>query len=109
MQNSEEPVLNTGKPTEWEWTVTPLQSGPHKLKLIVIPKVLLPSYGVKSCDAPGCEEIINVEVNPRYVLSSFIHANWKWLWTAIAAPLFIWYYNQYMKGRKKRYENPDHD
>lgn len=89
-----------GKPfAQWEWDVTPLQSGNHSLHLQVTATIYVPGRGEKPYDIPVLHRQIEVEIDAWYASKRFVGENWQWLWTTLVIPVGAWLWN---KRRKKR-------
>lgn len=83
----EEQVV-AGKPyAQWEWHVTPLQSGDQRLTLTATAKIFLPGRGEKPVYYKALEQPIVVHVDRWYTTKQFITNNWQWLWAVVIVPL----------------------
>ena len=93
-------IENDSSYTIWEWSIMPLKSGEHRLKLsIVIKEADL----VK--DIPVYEDNIQIEASPIFTAEKFVTDNWKEIgggfMSSIAIPLVVWWWN---KRKKKKNE-----
>jgi putative IMPACT (imprinted ancient) family translation regulator len=70
--------IESGKPSTWEWDVTPLKSGTQSLEIKVSVIVNLPERGEKQKDYPVLIKKIKVEVDPKIAVKNFIVENWRW-------------------------------
>lgn len=94
----DEKQVVAGKPyAQWEWHVTPLQSGDQKLTLTATAIISLPERGEASIHYKTLEKPIIVHVDRWYTSSQFIANNWQWLWAVVIVPAagLLW-------GLKKR-------
>ena len=97
----EEQVV-AGKPyAQWEWHVTPLQSGDQKLTLTAAAKIFLEGRGEKSIYYKTLEQPIIVHVDRWYTAKQFVANNWQWLWAVIVVPVagLLWGLRR-RKGRR---------
>jgi hypothetical protein len=76
--SSEMQFIESGKPSTWEWDVTPLKSGTQSLEIKVSVIVNLPERGEKQKDYPVLIKKIKVEVDPKIAVKNFIVENWRW-------------------------------
>lgn len=83
--------------TQWQWKVTPLKDG-DKVLTITVDLVI-----------DGVEKNLNIYDGKIYVhmknkiwvtIVNFFFDNWKWLWTAIFIPLFVWLFKTYILKKK---------
>jgi hypothetical protein len=83
--------------TQWQWKVTPLKDG-NKVLTITVDLVI-----------DGVEKNLNIYDGKIYVhmknkiwitIVNFFFDNWKWLWTAIFIPLFVWLFKTYILKKK---------
>jgi hypothetical protein len=83
----EEDQVVAGKQyAQWEWHVTPLQSGDQKLTLTATAKIFLPGRGEKPIYHKTLEKPIIVQVDRWYASKQFIANNWQWLWAVVVVP-----------------------
>lgn len=80
--------------TRWIWFVTPIKSGSHELKMVVVIKE---NDLVK--DIPVYENSIYIKSAPLYTTKGFFEQYWQWLIGTFVVPLCIWWYN---KKKKKK-------
>lgn len=59
--------------TQWDWDVTPLESGIQSLLLTVTVSIKIPNFGEEKKDYPVFERQIKVKVNPIYSIKKFIN------------------------------------
>ncbi len=71
----------------WSWAISPKTSGDLPLHLTVEVLPVEGDFAVKTYDG-----IIHVKVSLWEWLKDFIANNWKWLWTTIAGPLLVWWW-----------------
>ncbi|MEP6922382.1 MAG: hypothetical protein ABI967_14750 [bacterium] len=83
----EEQVVAGKEYAQWEWRVTPLESGNQTLTLAATAKIFLPERGEKPIYYKALEKSIYVKVDRWYSLSQFIANNWQWLWAVVVVPL----------------------
>lgn len=84
--------------TRWIWYVTPIKSGKHELKLIVVIKE---KDLVK--DIPVYENSIYVKSAPLYSTVSFFDEHLEWILGGIgttASSLIVWWWNNRKKKKK---------
>ena len=82
--------------TTWEWSVRPIKSGNHKLKMIV---VITGDNFTK--DIPVYEGDIHIKSYLPFTIKTFVVDNWKVLLSPVIIPfiIFLW------KNRKKKKVN----
>lgn len=85
--------------TTWEWTVMPLRSGKHGIKLTVVIK----QQGLTK-DIPVYEDNIIVQSSWGYSIKTFCLSNWKIFATGLAFPLILLLF----KRREKKEEEIVH-
>jgi hypothetical protein len=88
--NSEEQAIGGSDPTEWQWTIAPKHSG--KLQLHLVATVELKDL---QRDFASIDRDIQVQVNKKGAVASFIEKNWQWLYATVGAALlalvrFLW-------------------
>jgi hypothetical protein len=87
---SEEEQLVTLKGfSEWSWDVIPKIKGKQVISLKITLRIKLP-FGEEKKDHPIIENEIVVKVNPIYSVKKYIINNYKWIITALIAPLIVW-------------------
>jgi len=90
-------VISSTDETEWEWDIKPTDTGLQKLHLTL--SVLLDFKGTSTPRAVRTfDKEIDVEVTPGQQISSFIGANWQWLWTVILVPIGAWVWSRRRKN-----------
>lgn len=83
----EEEQVVSGKPyAQWEWRVTPLQSGDQVLTLSATAKIYLEGRGEKSTQPTTLSKEILVKVDRWYSAQQFLANNWQWLWAVVVVP-----------------------
>ena len=87
--------------TTWEWSIVPLRSGKHGLKLVVVIK-----ENNLTKDIPVYEDNIYVYSSPFYSAKHFITENWKYFMSSMIIPVIGWWFN---KRRKKKQDEPEED
>jgi len=75
--------------TTWEWSVRPVKSGLHKLKMIVVIK----GEGFTK-DIPVYEDDIYIQSSTRFFVSQFVIKNWQWLAGSIIIPLIVFFWKR---------------
>lgn len=92
----QEQLIENNEFTKWEWSVTPLNKGNHKLKLTV--DII---YGDVSKNVEVYEDFIYVYSDIPWwkITLNFIFEYWKWFVSSIFIPIGIWIYK---KIRKKK-------
>lgn len=95
----EQPLLDLPdhKFTQWEWGVTPQNSGWHSLVLSVKAVIKIPNRPDVCIDYPVLEREIYVKINPVHTTKSFIGKYWQWIIGTILIPLIGWLYNRRRK------------
>ena len=88
--SSEEQAIGGSDPTEWQWTIAPKHSG--KLQLHLVATVELKDL---QRDFASIDRDIQVQVNEKGAVKSFIEKNWQWLYATLGAGLlalvrFLW-------------------
>lgn len=92
----EEQIVENDQITRWEWGVTPLKKGNHKLKLTVD---ILQDDNCKNVEVH--EDFIYV-YSDKGVLESvfeFMGKNWQWFLSTLIIPLTIWLYRKRKKSK----------
>ncbi len=79
--SDEEQIVSSENFTQWEFDVTPLQSGVQSLQLVVTVRIKLPGLGEERRNYPVFEKQINVNVNIVYSIKKFMITNWQWIFT----------------------------
>lgn len=87
-------IENDTSYTNWEWSIMPLKSGKHGLKLVIVIK-----ENNLTKDIPVYEENIYVVSSPIYSAHKFIGQYWQWLMSSLVIPIFAWWFN---KRKKKK-------
>ena len=86
--------------SHWEWRVTPTQSGAQQLELTL--NAVLRIDGVeREFSIQTYNKAIDVNVDWPDLLSSFVAANWQWLWTTLFVPVVV------VAWRRFRAKKPD--
>jgi hypothetical protein len=75
---SEEQIVGGATPTEWEWSITPKESGTLHLHLTASVEL----EGTPR-DLTTMDRDISVEVDLGNALENFASDNWKWIWTTL--------------------------
>lgn len=85
--------------TSWEWSIRPIKSGFHKLKMIVVIK-----GDDFTKDIPVYEDEIYIQNSSIFIVKNFISKNWQWLGGSIIIPLiiFFWKRREDKKGEKEK-------
>ena len=97
--DEEQPLLDLPgrKFTQWEWDVTPKDSGWHSLALSVKAVIKISNRPDVYYDYPVLERKIHVKLNPVHTTTSFIGKYWQWLVGTLLIPLIGWLYNRWRK------------
>ncbi|HKR61122.1 MAG TPA: hypothetical protein VJS64_15485 [Pyrinomonadaceae bacterium] len=82
----EEQVVAGKEYAQWEWRVTPLQSGEQRLTLTATATIFLEGRGEKPIYYKTLEKPIVVKVDRWYSTKQFFKNNWQWLWAVIVVP-----------------------
>jgi hypothetical protein len=102
--SDEEQLVPSEGFTQWEFDVTPLESGAQKLQLAVAVRIKISNDGEEKRDYPVYEKLINVKVNPVYSAGKFMEINWQWILTTIiglSGAIIGWIINKKRKSGKK--------
>jgi hypothetical protein len=75
---------------EWQWNVTPQESGQQILYLTVTVRLKVPPFGEEVMDFPVFEKNINVAVSRIFATKRFLREHWQWIATAILFPFIAW-------------------
>lgn len=78
LSSEDQPVAETGF-TQWEWDVTPKESGTQVLQLRLSLRIALPERTDERKSIPVEEKFIRVHVNLPNTVQSFWGNNWKWV------------------------------
>jgi YVTN family beta-propeller protein len=103
--SEEEQFVSSEGFRQWEFDVTPLESGTQKLQLTVAVRILISNIGEEKISYPAFEKLINVKVNPGYFTGKFIENNLQWILTTmigLSGVIMGWIIK---KKRKKEREN----
>jgi hypothetical protein len=82
----EEQIVAGKQYAQWEWHVTPLQSGEQRLTLTATATIFLEGRGEKPIYYKTLEKPIVVKVDRWYSTKQFFSNNWQWLWAVIVVP-----------------------
>jgi 3',5'-cyclic AMP phosphodiesterase CpdA len=88
--NPEQPIADLDLPitnlnfTEWNWYVTPKDSGEHLLLLRITVVIKVPAYKDVAINYPVQEIPITVTSNPIYSTNNFLKQYWLWIGILIA-------------------------
>lgn len=86
--------------TQWEWDVTPMERGLHKLKLCVDAVIEISDTQDSTIHLTVLEKEISVMVNPRYEIETFAKTHIKWIITTILGSVGIYIaYLVYLKPK----------
>lgn len=100
---SEEQAVTRTDVTEWKWEVVPKKKGRHHLHLTLSVRINVDGFptlrSIRTFD-----KNIEVKVTWDQQASSFIKANWDWLWAAILVPVAGWLWKK-KKGAKHSAES----
>lgn len=89
--------------TQWDWDVTPLESGIQSLLLTVTVRIKIPNFDEEKKDYPVFERQIKVKVNPIYSIKKFINNYWQWIiGTIISSGVIGLVVKKWRKSRKKK-------
>lgn len=81
----------------WRWRVTPTHEGELRLSAVLTAPVVVDGkdtpYTVKTFDAT-----VTVIVTPSTRAKDFVETNWKWLWTTLIVPVFLWWRQRSLPG-----------
>ena len=91
--NKSEQIIEDEVYTEWQFTVVPLKSGNHELKLVVS---MIKGDLVKE---ETWSDTIKVKSNVTKEALGFWEKYWQWLFTTIIIPIIIFFW------KKKKKEN----
>lgn len=80
--------------TEWNWSVTPLQSGNNKLSIVIS----IIKDGVRK--EKVYEDVVNVKVNLKNQTFYFFKKNWQILLTSLIIPFIIFLWKRYKKNKE---------
>jgi hypothetical protein len=97
----EEQVVAGKQYAQWEWHVTPLESGDQKLTLTATATIYLEGRGEKPIYYKALEKPILVHVDRWYSSRQFITNNWQWLWAVVVVPVAGLLWGLRKKKRRK--------
>lgn len=91
-----EQFLEDNEITFWKWNVTPLNKGNNPLTLTV--NVIL---GDKTKNVEVYEDLVYVYSTETIwdKVVYFWKSDWKWIFSTLLIPLFIWLYNKFFKKK----------
>ncbi len=103
------PCMVLAKPiTEWIWDVTPHRSGEHELRLQVFAQVEVEPGEYRRVRIETADVAIDVEVNRRFVVITFLGEHWPWLLGGLGMFLLatwkIWF--EWLLKKRKAEGNP---
>ena len=75
--------------TQWEWTIKPIKSGAHALKLLIKVRT---TTGLK--DIPVFDKDIYVYSKPGLVVVDFWGKYWQWIISTFLIPIFIFFWKK---------------
>lgn len=87
-------IIDSNSYTEWKFTVKPLKQGNRKINLVVS---VITGQDVKQV---VYTDIVYIKNNIIEETKSFWNINWKWLFTTIFIPIFIYFWNKKRKKNK---------
>lgn len=87
---AEEQILGDDGYTQWEWDISPLQSGTLKLNLVVSVRIKIPDGGEETKTYAVKDKVVTVSVNPVYSGREFVANSWQWLLIIIAGIVLGW-------------------
>lgn len=97
----EQQAVGTTRISHWEWRVTPTRRGAQQLELTI--NAILRIDGVdREVSIKTFDRTINVNVDWPGWVSTFIAANWQWLWTAIFVPIALMAWRWFRKGKSAK-------
>ncbi len=91
------------QPTEWDWTVTPTESGSLDLQLDLEAVLELGNGASTPRRLETFTKIIRVRVRTVDVVTGFVAGNWQWLWSTLLVPLagYFWHRRRKTRGRSE--------
>jgi hypothetical protein len=84
-------AVRSAEPTRWRWEVVPTEHGIRSLHV-----TLSATLNINGSDAPivvrTYDRDVKITITVSQRLSSFIQANWQWLWAAVLVPVggYLW-------------------
>jgi Divergent InlB B-repeat domain len=87
--------------TEWKWDIEPTEAGTLDLHL-TLTAIIQVRGADRAFRVDTFDRTLEVRVPFLSQLSSFVKANWQWLWTAILIPVVGW-----VLARRRRRAVPD--
>ena len=85
----------------WEWTVRPLHSGNHSLKLVITIKDKTNQAKIK--DKYVVEKIIHIKANPVEFGFRMLQSHWaEVIATSVIIPFVVWWYSNRKKRKKSK-------
>lgn len=103
--DEEEQGVLDGDYTQWEYEVTPLETGRHKLLVKAGIVYYVPNLGPTRKYFPVYEVEIDIEVNPVKRLASFATQRWEFIVSTILIPLITLLYGRIQKRRNSRHSS----
>lgn len=93
--NTKEQNIETEGYTEWQWTIKPIKSGTHGLKLLIKVRT---DNGLK--DIPVFDKDIYVYAKPSAWIVDFWNKYWQWIMSTVLIPIFVFLYKKFSNHKK---------
>jgi len=87
--SNQDQFVRPGTVARWDFDVTALRSGLHRLRLLASMRVKVDGKD-EVVDLPSYESEVKVGVAPVRAVGQFCAENWQWIATAVAIPLLGW-------------------
>ncbi|CAN5431360.1 hypothetical protein BH10BAC4_BH10BAC4_15390 [soil metagenome] len=100
----EQGVTNEGY-SQWEFDVTPQQSGDLELFLKVGVVYFVPNLGPAKKYFPVYEKKIKVTVSAWQVVAGFATERWEFIVSSIVIPVGVWFFSRIRSRKKERHES----
>jgi len=87
--NSQDQYVRPGHVARWDFGVTPLRGGIHRLWVVASMRIRIEGKE-EVVDLPTFERFVQVEVAPFLAFVGFFGRNWQWVSSTVAIPLIVW-------------------
>lgn len=94
----ERQVIIGDRNTIWKWSLSAKEPGPNKVVKITVSAIVLVDGDKTESYIDTYENVININITSKQLLSRWLSANWQWAWGALLIPIAGYFYN---KKRKK--------
>lgn len=95
-------LRKVGEPTEWKWSLKPLKSGTHSLRLKVVCILKRQGYTDETYDLKTFEKELTVRVDPWYRIRNILKKYWSIIMGMLVSSSAVgWVFKKVFKRKKK--------